>query len=217
MGTIKARFGAIALTTALLAGGSLLAGSTASAAPPAIPPGSTVTCSQISGFFRMRPGIGATSTSSGVKWRLAAVANNCTATAASGAVLPGVISGAIVKGDGYFIGPNTCTNAAAAANYGASTMKVQWISTPAFAPTTYSAVATGGFNAATTTDLTGLTHDRNNAGPTPVSLQLGADWTAATAAQIATDCSGTPPNQRIAAFQTPGTSSSHVPVFVAQI
>jgi len=195
----------------------MLAGSAASAAPPSLPAGTTVKCSQISGMFRMRPGIGATSTSSGVKWRLAAVANNCVAIAASGAVYSGVISGAIVKGDGYFIGPNTCANAALAASYGASALTVQWISTPSLAPTTYSAVATGAFNAATTTDLTGLTHDRNNVGPTPVSLKLGGDWTAATAAQIATDCSGAPPVQRIAAFQTPATTSTHLPPFVAQI
>lgn len=147
---------------------------------------------------------------------MTAVANNCTATTAAGTTGP-AISGAIVRGSGNIVPNNTCAAALPAPNYGASTMTVQWVSVPSVSPTTYSAVATGAFLPGTTTDLIGLTQNRANVGPTPVSLQLGGDWTAATAAQLAIDCSGPAPASRLAVFQTPSTTSPHLPAFIANI
>jgi hypothetical protein len=163
----------------------------------------------------MRPGIGLTGTSSGVKWQLLAVANNCNSINAAGLVGVPIVA-AIIKGNGNFVGGNTCAAATVTGNYGASTLKVTWIASPALSPTTYSTVATGAFTTATT-DATGLTQNRLNVGPTPVSLKLGGDWTAATAAQLATDCAGPAPATRTANFQTPATSSTHNPAFFAQI
>jgi len=216
MGTVFVRrFAALGVAAALVVG--IASSATSNAAPPSLPPGSVVTCSQISGAISLRPGIGLTGTATAVKWNLKAVANNCTLPPSSAGTVFANIAGAIVKGSGYFLGGNTCAAAAVAANWGASTMKVQWISVPPVAATTYSAVAAGAFNAPTTIDATGITHDRNNVGPTPVQLQLGGDWTTASAAQLATDCSGAAPNTRTLIFQTPATSSTHNPAFVASI
>lgn len=201
------------LTVGLIVGVS----GSSSAVPLTLPPGTVVTCTQISGVITLRPGIGLTGTSSGVKWAMKAVANNCSSTPNSAGVVTANIVAGIVNGSGYFVGGNTCAAALAAANYGASTMKVNWVAAPTLAPTLYSTVPTGGFNAATTLDSVGITHDRNNAGPTPVSLQLGGDWTVASTAQYATDCSGAAPTMRSLFFQTPAGLSPHNPAFVATI
>ena len=223
---LKTRLGAIGLAAGLAVGGSTIAAATlgsssaaaagrSSVTPAAVlPPGTTVKCTQISGAFQMRPGIGLTGSSSGVKWKLTAVANNCTVNTSAGTT-GGIVNGAIIKGSGYFVGGNTCAAATIAANYGASTLKVTWIATPAVSATIYSTVLTGAFLSGTTTDATGLTQNRLNVGPTPVSLALGGDWTIATAAQLATDCAGPAPASRTAAFQTP--TGSHLPAFVAVI
>ncbi len=223
---LRARLGAIGLAAGLAVGGSTVAAATlgsssaaaegrASVTPAAVlPPGTTVNCAQISGTLQMRPGIGLTGTSSGVKWKLSAVANNCTVNTSAGTT-GGIVNGAIIKGSGNFVGGNTCASALVATNYGASTMTVSWIAVPAVSATIYSTVATGAFLPGTTTDATGLTQNRLNSGPTPVSLALGGDWTVATAAQLATDCAGAAPASRTAAFQTP--TGTHLPAFSAVI
>jgi hypothetical protein len=178
--------------------------------PPALPPGLSIKCSQISGNFTMNPGVGATSSSSGVKWKVVAVANNCTNSTNS--AYGGSIIGAIIKGSGYIVPNNKCPTAATAANYGASTLKVQWIAAPAVSASTWSTVATGAFLPVTTLDATGLTQGRLNTGPTPVQVNWAGDWTAASAAQLATDCGGTPPPSRVLSFST---GTSHSPAFFA--
>jgi hypothetical protein len=229
--TVRTRLGAVGVAVGLVVAGSIAgtatlgassagASSQAKAHPLAVPlpSGTTVTCSQISGNIQLRPGIGLTGTSSGVKWKLMAVANNCTYSGGGSAgTVPytGTILGAIVKGSGYILPNNTCATATAAANYGASTLKIQWIASPTVGPALYSSVATGAFLAGTTIDATGLTQSRLNTGPTPVSFDLGGDWTAATAAQLATDCAGPAPATRVAVFQTP--TGAHLPAFVAVI
>jgi hypothetical protein len=225
---VRTRFGAVGVAVGLvvgsiagaaaLSGGAAGASSQAKAQPFAVPlaPGTTVNCAQISGKIELRPGIGLTGTSSGVKWKLLAVANNCTYSGGGSAGTPpytGSILGAIVKGNGYIVPNNTCATAAVAANYGASTLKIQWIAAPALGAALYSSVATGAFLAGTTIDSTGLTQSRLNTGATPVSFDLGGDWTAATASQLATDCAGPAPAIRVASFQTP--TGSHLPAFVA--
>ena len=87
--SLKSRFGALTVAAGLVFGASTVAVATlggsagasnnAKASPlvaPPLPPGAIVTCTQISGSISMRPGIGLTGTSSGVKWILNAVANN---------------------------------------------------------------------------------------------------------------------------------------------
>ncbi len=191
--------------------------SASGAVSPPLPPGTVVTCTQISGGITMRPGIGLTGTSTGVKWILKAVANNCTVPANSAGLAPTNIVAAIVTGTGFIVGGNTCAAAQVATNYGASKLKIQWIASPSVANTVYSSVAVGSFLPGTTIDATGITQNRNNVGPTPVNLQLGGDWTAASAAQLATDCSGPAPILRSLFFQTPATSSPHNPAFIASI
>jgi hypothetical protein len=184
------------------------------AVPPSLPSGTVVTCTQISGVITLRPGIGLTGTSSGVKWQLKAVANNCSIPANSAGVVPTNVVAGIVTGAGFFTGGNTCAAAQVAANYGASKLKIQWIASPTVAPTIFSPVAAGAFLPGTTTDASGLTQNRNHVGLTPVNLQLGGDWTAASAAQLAADCSGPAPILRSLFFQTP---TIHTPAFVATI
>jgi len=211
---LRVKIGVAGLVVVL---GAFGAGSASDALPPTIPPGTTITCSQISGVITLRPGVGATGSSSGVKWMLKAVANNCSSSpTTAGTVFTNIIA-ATVKGSGFIVGGNTCAAAQAASNWGAAAMTINWFSTPAVASTTYSTVPAGGFNPSTTLDATGITHDRNNAGPTPVQLQLGGDWIATSAAQYATNCSGPAPAISTYIFQTPATSSTHNPAFVAQI
>lgn len=206
------------LVTGVLTAGLVVAASgSSSAVPLTLPPGTVVTCTQISGVITLRPGIGLTGTTTGVKWRIKAVANNCSSTPNTAGVVTANIVAAIATGSGYFVGGNTCAAAQVAANYGANMMNINWIATPALAPTQYSAVPTGGFNPATTIDSFGISHDRNNAGPTPVSLQLGGDWTLASGTQYATDCAGPAPAIRSLFFQTPAGTSPHNPAFVATI
>ena len=187
----------------------------ADAVPPPLPPGTVVTCTQISGRIVLRPGIGATGTSSGVKWRLKAVANNCTVPPNSAGVVPVNVVAAIITGTGYFVGGNTCAAAAVASNYGAQSLAVQWISTPTVATTVFSPVATGAFNLGTALDSIGITQDRNHVPlAPPTNLIFGGDWTAASAAQYATDCSGAAPIVSTYFFQTPAGLSPHNPAFV---
>ena len=184
---------------------------------PSLPSGTVVTCTQISGSIQLNPGVGLTGTSSGVKWQINAVANNCSTPPSSAGTVAFAIAGAVVKGSGYFIGGNTCTAATVASNWGAMNMKVNWISVPAVAPTIYSPVATGAFLAGTTLDATGLTHNRNHVGVTPVNLIFGGDWIASSFAQLAIDCAGAAPNSRLLKFQTPAPLSPHNPPFIATI
>lgn len=216
------RFGAMVAASALVLGATVvtttLSGSAGAASSkvrplPALPmpAGTFIKCTQISGTIKMNPGIGLTGTSSGVKWTLTGLANNCTV----GGAYTGTILGALIKGTGYFVGGNTCANAAVAANYGASTLKIKWFAAPAAAPTTYSTVATGAFLAPTLIDSTGFNQNRNHTGTSPVSLILGGDWTPASATQLGTDCSGAAPASRLLSFGTP--AGSHMPAFGASI
>ena len=203
--------GLIGIAAALVFGVAL----PADAVPPPLPAGTVVTCTQISGRILLRPGIGATGTSSGVKWRLKAVANNCTVPPNSAGVVPVNIVAAVITGTGYFVGGNTCAAAAVASNYGAQQLTVQWISTPSLSPTVFSPVATGSFNLGTALDPIGITQDRNHfPSPPPTNLIFGGDWTAASAAQYVTDCSGPAPAFSSYVFQTPAGLSPHNPAFV---
>jgi len=144
---------------------------------------------------------------------LVAVANNCSV----GGTYVGVVAGAVVKGKGNIVPNNKCPSALTAANYGASTLNVQWIAAPPAQASVYSTVPVGSFLAGTTLDASGLTQNRNNVGPTPIMIQLGADWTPASAAQLAVDCSGPAPATRVLSFTSPGSTSTHQPAFAASI